>query len=63
MRRGDGLIQQVNVISCVIVVTGSDPVSLSGLQIPAVYSIQVWIVEQEQIYLRCPLVDMFEESS
>ena len=66
MKRGAWLIErlsQVTVISVLVVVPGSDPVSLSGLQIPAVYSIQGWIVEQKQIYQCFPLVDMFEESS
>ena len=56
-------IQQVNMISGLVVVPGSDPMRLSGLQVQAGYSIQGWTVEQRQIYQRCPLVGMFEESS
>ena len=43
--RHDGLIQQMNLISGLVVVPWSDPMSLSGLQVPAVYSIQGWTVE------------------
>ena len=40
MRRSDGLIQQMNVKSGLVVVPGSDPMSLSGLQVLTIYSIQ-----------------------
>ena len=57
MRRGDALIRQVNVIlvSGLIVVPGSDPMSLSGLQVPAGLFHSGMDRWTKAIYLRCPL--------